>query len=116
SHLKKGNYEVSYECMETAEDMISALENSNWDIVLSDYSMPQFSAPEALKVLKETNPNLPFIIISGTVGEDIAVEAMKAGAQDFFVKGKFSRLIPAIERELGEAKIRRKLQQSEEMF
>src|SRR5439155_682148 len=74
-----------------------------WDLVITDWSMPQFSAPAALELLKSVELDLPFIIVSGTIGEDIAVAAMKAGAHDYLMKNNLARLIPAIERELQEA-------------
>ena len=87
--------------------MQAALEEpQSWDIVIADYSMPQFSAIAALEVLKERGLDLPFVIVSGKIGEDTAVAAMKAGAHDYLVKGKLSRLIPAVERELREAVLR----------
>src|SRR5258705_6401520 len=105
--LKRGDYEVVATRVETADAMLSALESDSWDVVISDYSMPTFSAPEALKVLRRTERDLPFIIVSGTIGEETAVESLKAGACDFLVKGRLARLIPAIERERREAELRR---------
>ena len=101
--LKRSGYELEFERVETASAMQSALSQKTWDLILSDYSMPEFSAPKALELLKASGLDLPFIIISGTIGEESAVAALKAGANDFLVKGKFSRLGPAIERELREA-------------
>jgi signal transduction histidine kinase len=83
--------------------MQAALEGRPWDLVLSDYSMPRFSAPAALALVKGRGLDVPFIIVSGTVGEETAVAAMRAGAHDFMPKGAFARLLPAIERELREA-------------
>lgn len=105
--LRKGGYDPAYLRVETAEDMINALETREWDIVISDYVLPVFSGLTALKILRERDLNLPFIIISGRIGEDTAVEAMKLGANDYLIKGALSRLIPAIERELQEAETRR---------
>lgn len=106
--LERGNYEIIYQRVETKADMQTALqEPQSWDIVLADYSMPQFSAIAALEVLKEYDLDLPFVIVSGKIGEDTAVAAMKAGAHDYLVKGKLSRLIPAVERELREAILRK---------
>ncbi len=104
--LRRGGYEVMSERVQTADTMAEALDRQPWDIVCSDWSMPDFSAPAALEILKKTGRDLPFIIVSGTVGEDIAVEALRAGAHDFLVKNRLARFIPAIERELREAKIR----------
>jgi DNA-binding NtrC family response regulator len=101
--LKRGGYEVAHERVDTPEVMSAALERRTWDIVLSDYSMPRFSAPAALAMVKERGLDLPFIIVSGTVGEETAVASLRAGAHDFLVKGSLARLLPAIERELREA-------------
>jgi signal transduction histidine kinase len=104
--LKRGGFDVTSERVDTPEAMSAALAKQLWDIVLSDYSMPRFSAPMALALVKERKLDLPFIIISGTVSEDIAVEAIHGGAHDFMAKGKLSRLIPAIERELRDVTLR----------
>ena len=121
--LRRGGYDVTFERVQTADRMAAALAHEDWDVILSDYSMPNFTAPAALKLLQEKGMDIPFIIISGTVGEDAAVAAMKAGANDFFAKDKLRLLIPAIERELREAEGRHKrrwaeqqLRKSEERF
>ncbi|MFM2311564.1 MAG: hypothetical protein RLZZ04_840 [Cyanobacteriota bacterium] len=105
--LKGGGYQVIHQRVDTRLDMETALASSQpWDIVLADYSMPQFSAIAALEVLKAWQLDLPFVIVSGKIGEDTAVAAMKAGAHDYLVKGQLSRLLPAVERELREAMLR----------
>ncbi len=104
--LKKGGFDPVYVRVETAEGLREALQDRDWQIVISDHAMPCFSAPEALQILKECNRDLPFIIVSGTIGEDIAVEAMKTGAHDYILKGNLSRLAPAVERELRDKAIR----------
>ena len=104
--LHKGGYSPDTERVETAEDMSAALDREPWDVVLSDWQLPTFSAPAALDVLKSKAIDVPFIIVSGTIGEDTAVEAMRTGAHDFMVKDKLVRLIPVIERELREARMR----------
>lgn len=105
--LENGGYQVTYQRVETKTDMQAALSSSQpWDIALADYSMPQFNAIAALEVLKEWELDLPCIIISGKIGEDTAVAAMKAGAHDYLVKGQLSRLLPAVEREMREAILR----------
>ncbi|PKN69932.1 MAG: hypothetical protein CVU54_07840 [Deltaproteobacteria bacterium HGW-Deltaproteobacteria-12] len=104
--LKKGGYNPVYERVETAAAMLSALQDKTWDIVLTDYKMPRFSGTKAIALLQETNIDLPLIIVSGTIGEDTAVECMRLGAQDFIMKGNMSRLVPAIKREIAEAKSR----------
>lgn len=103
-HIRKGGYEIQYERVDTAEMMKAALKEKKWDLVLSDYSMPHFNGSEALEILKESGIDIPFIIISGTIGEDVAVKTMKAGAHDYIMKNNLQRLLPAIERELAEAK------------
>ena len=103
---QQGSYAVYSERVETADAMRKALKNKNWDIILSDYTLPTFSGPKALEVLKESRLDLPFIVVSGTVGEETAVEILKAGAHDFILKDKPVRLITAVERELCDARIR----------
>ena len=112
--LERGGYRVTWERVDTRQDLAAALERSRWDIVLSDYAMPQFSGPEALTLVKAKGLDLPFIIVSGTVGEDAAVGAMRAGAHDYVLKQSLARLCPAIDRELREAELRasqRKMQE-----
>lgn len=104
--ITKGGYEVNYDRVETAPKMKSALEEKTWDIVLSDYAMPHFNGLEALEILKKTGIDIPFIIISGTIGEDVAVGAMKAGAHDYIMKNNLQRLLPTVERELRESRNR----------
>jgi len=104
--LRRGGFDVSFERVDTSEAMSSALARQPWDVVISDYTMPQFSAPLALALVNERKLDLPFIIVSGTVNEEIAVEAMHAGAHDFMAKTKLGRLVPAIERELRAATLR----------
>src|SRR5688572_5144328 len=104
--LERGGFDVSFERVETAEGLASALDRQAWDIVVSDYTMPRFNAPQALALVKERRLDLPFIIVSGTVDEETAVGAIRAGAHDFMAKGRLARLVPAIERELQEAQLR----------
>jgi PAS domain S-box-containing protein len=105
--LTEGGYEVAYQRVETAEAMSAAFAHGTWDIVISDYRMPQFSSLAALKLCREHDANIPFIIVSGSIGEELAVAAMKAGAHDYIMKDNLSRLVPAVERELREAESRR---------
>jgi PAS domain S-box-containing protein len=112
--LERGGYELIYERVDTPEAMNAALDKQLWDIVIADYTLPSFSAPAALTLLKERAIDLPFIIVSGTIGEDIAVAAMKLGAHDYLMKGKLARLAPAVERELREANERRKRRVAEQ--
>ena len=112
--LQRSGYEMEYQRVETADAMQTVLPVKTWDLILSDYIMPKFSALQALEVLKAYRVDLPFIIISGTIDEESAVAALKAGAHDFIVRERFSRLGPAIERELREAEIRRERKQAED--
>ncbi len=104
--LRRGGYEPVAERVETAKTMAAELKRQDWDIIISDYVLPSFSGLEALNAVKEAGLDLPFIIISGKIGEDTAVEAMKAGAHDYIMKDRLTRLIPTIQRELKEARIR----------
>jgi PAS domain S-box-containing protein len=112
--LRAGGCEPIFQRVETAEAMKAALNEQQWDIVISDYSMPHFSGLDALRLLQETGLDLPFLVVSGTIGEDVAVEVMKAGANDYLMKGNLKRLCPAIEREVREAQVRRERNRAEE--
>ncbi len=105
--LKRGGYIPEYECIQTREELVDALDVQHWDLILCDYSMPEFDGLTALKIVKQKAVDIPFVLISGTVGEDIAVEAMKSGAQDYMMKDNLIRLIPVVKRELAEAKMRK---------
>jgi PAS domain S-box-containing protein len=107
AELERGGYRVIAERVQTAHAMQEALRRARWDMVVSDYDMPGFSGPAALEVLKAMGQDLPFIIISGTIGEESAVAALKAGAHDFLAKGRLARLLPAVERELRDVTARR---------
>ena len=113
-HLSRAGYELISERVETPEAMRAALEAQEWDVILCDYSMPHFNALSALALLKEMELEIPFIIISGTIGEEVAVEAMRAGAHDYLMKDKLARLAPAIERELLESENRRARRRAED--
>jgi two-component system cell cycle sensor histidine kinase/response regulator CckA len=104
--LRKAGYEPVFERVSTAPAMKAALAKQPWEIVISDYEMPQFGGLEALQTLKESGLDLPFILVSAVVSEETAVAAMKAGAHDYMMKRKLARLGPAIERELREAQTR----------
>ncbi|HEX4645398.1 MAG TPA: ATP-binding protein [Verrucomicrobiae bacterium] len=104
--LRKAGYEPAFERVSTAPAMKAALEQQEWDIVISDYEMPLFGGFEALQLLKESGKDLPFILVSAVVSEETAVAAMKAGAHDYMMKRRLARLAPAIERELREAQTR----------
>jgi PAS domain S-box-containing protein len=104
--LARSNYEIEHERVETAEALIAALDRESWDILFCDFTMPRFSGLRALEIVKERDLDLPFIFVSGTLGEEVAVHAMKVGAHDYVMKGNLARLIPAMERELLEANVR----------
>ncbi|MEO8799752.1 MAG: response regulator [Polyangiaceae bacterium] len=104
--LQSINCEITLERVETAKGLRAALECGLWDVVLSDWSLPQFSARAALEIVKSMDLDLPFIIVSGTIGEELAIEAMRAGAHDYVLKDKLTRLAPAVEREIRERKSR----------
>ncbi|HEY9634281.1 MAG TPA: ATP-binding protein [Coleofasciculaceae cyanobacterium] len=112
--LERGGYNPIYERVDTPAAMSTALDKEQWDIIIADYTLPSFSAPAALNLLKEKELDLPFIIVSGSIGEDIAVAAMKAGAHDYLMKDKLARLAPAVERELREAIERRRRREAEQ--
>ena len=112
--IRRMGYTVESQRVETEESLRAALASQEWDLVLCDYSLPHLNAPRALEIVKTAGMDLPFIIISGPIGEESAVNALKAGAHDFIIKGKYARLAPAIERELGEAKVRRERRMAEE--
>jgi signal transduction histidine kinase len=112
--LRRGGFDLSVERVETSDAFRAALAGSSWDIVISDYSLPAFDAPAALRVLAESRLDLPFLIVSGTVGEDVAVAAMRLGAHDYIMKNNLTRLTPAVSREVREARGRHARRQAEE--
>ena len=114
NELSRGGYEIIYERVETAETMSAALARGAWDSVISDHRMPQFSSLAALKLHKERDPDIPFVVVSGSIGEELAVTAMKAGAHDYIMKDSLTRLVPAVERELREAENRRQRRRAEQ--
>ena len=122
--LRKGGCDPAvFERVDTEEEMRARLRDHPWDLIIADFVMPRFSALAALDVLKENGLDLPFIVVSGTIGEETAVGAMKAGAHDYIMKDNLKRLIPAIERELREAEVRKErvlteqaLRESEERY
>ena len=112
--LQRGGYDPAYEIVQTPKAMSDALNLQEWDLVISDYSMPRFSGLGALKMLQDNDPDLSFILMTGQVGEEVAVEAMKAGAHDYILKSNLARLIPAVQRELRDTRARRKNRQNEQ--
>jgi two-component system cell cycle sensor histidine kinase/response regulator CckA len=103
-HLREHGYEASFERVEAEPEMMSALDKTEFDIILCDHNLPNFNVSKALTLSKRKVPHIPFIVVSGSVSEEVAVETLKAGAKDYVIKNNLSRLIPAIERELIEAK------------
>jgi len=114
--IKQGGYAPIFERVDTAEAMRAALAKQTWDIILSDYNMPHFSASTALELFRQSDLDIPFIIVSGAIGEETAVTMMKAGAHDYVMKDNLSRLLPAINRELEDAEVRRARKQAEEQL
>jgi len=105
--LKKAEYSPKVLRVESRDCMTSALKDQQWDVVVTDHNIPGFSSEEAIEIVQEITPDLPVIIVSGSIGEDIAVAAMKMGAHDYIMKDNLKRLVPAIQRELREAELRR---------
>jgi PAS domain S-box-containing protein len=123
THLRRGGIELTYERAETMQALTEALAARPPDIVICDYNLPGFSAQDALRMLRDSGLDAPFILVSGAVGEETAAAMMKAGAHDFVLKDRLSRLVPAVERELRDAQVRRQrrgaeaaLRDSEERF
>ncbi len=114
--LRRGGYQPTWERVETLEALKNALSQSEWDLVICDYTLPDFSGTDALHLLKEIRVDLPFLIVSGTINEEMAVAAMKAGAHDYLMKNNLARLVPAVERELREAAVRHSRRLAEEQI
>ena len=107
TELRRANYTPQVLRVESSDSMTAALEEQSWDVVVTDHNMPGFSSKEAIEITQKISPDLPVIIVSGSIGEDLAVAAMKMGAHDYIMKDNLKRLVPAIERELREADMRR---------
>ena len=112
--LRKNGYSPSYRQVWTADDMENALQTSQWDLIICDFHMPNFTGLDALKIVKQHGLDIPFLVVSGVVGEDKAVEMMLAGAHDYVMKNNLSRLLPAINRELAEAESRQQRRMAEQ--
>jgi len=112
--LQRGGYDPTVERVDTPVAMVIALNKQTWDIIFADYTMPNFSGMDALALVRERELDVPFIFVSGTMGEETAVEAMKAGAQDYVMKSNLKRLLPTVERQLHAAAVRRERKRSEE--
>lgn len=113
---KKGGYNPVYERVANAAAMKKALKEKKWDIILCDYMMPGFDAPSAINILKEANLEIPLIVVTGTSGEEMAIDCMRFGAKDYIMKANLSRLCPAISRALEEAEVKNKHKQAEELL
>jgi PAS domain S-box-containing protein/putative nucleotidyltransferase with HDIG domain len=114
--LRTGDYDPKWERVDTSKAMKEALEHEEWDVILCDYKMPSFNASAALKLVQEKNIDIPFIIVSGAIGEDAAVSAMKSGAHDYVMKDNLAKLVVTINREIREANIRQEKIKTEEML
>ena len=122
-HLRKGGYEPVCLRVETSDKLLDALKEIDWDIILSDYNLPGFSGLRALEITRQQGLDIPFVVVSGAIGEETAVEMMRAGAHDYLMKDNLTRLAPVVTRELSETKIRRErnqvavdLRESEEKY
>ena len=114
--LQRGGYDPVWKRVDSKKDLSESLENHEWDVFLADFRLPRFGGLEALKTMKKMNIDLPFIILSGTIGEEMAVEAMRIGASDFIMKDKMARLVPAIRREVRDARERKAREDVEEAY
>ena len=111
--LRIGGFAPETQQVDSAADMQAALETTPWDLIIADHNMLGFDSHEALALAKQNDPDIPFILFSGSIGEEVAVDAMKAGAHDYVMKNNLARLLPAIDRELQEAANRRAHQVAE---
>lgn len=112
--LRRMGRSFRHRSVQTAEEMVAALDEERWDAIICDFRMGTFRAPDALALVHERGLDVPFIIVSGTVGEDVAVEMMRAGAHDYLMKGNLTRLIPAVERELRDAEVRQRRRETDQ--
>jgi PleD family two-component response regulator len=113
-YLRQGGYEPDCTRVDNEQALTAALDLRDWELVIADYTMPGFSGTAALAMVRDRGLEVPFIFVSGTIGEEIAVEAMKNGADDYIIKSNLNRLIPAINRELRDAEVRRERSKAEE--
>lgn len=112
--LEQGGFDVHSRRVDNAHELIAAVESASWDVVICDYVMPGFSGLQALEILKEKGSDIPFLMISGKVGEEAAAAAIRAGADDFVLKGNLTRLVPAVQRSIAEAALRQQSRRHEE--
>ncbi|MEO1403560.1 MAG: diguanylate cyclase [Cyanobacteria bacterium J06635_1] len=111
--LRHGDFDLVWERVQTAESLRTLLTTQTWDVIISDYRLPGFDAPAALEIVKQSQLDIPFIVVSGTIGERLAVDMMKAGAHDYLMKENLTRLPEAVRREVRDAKIRAERKQAE---
>lgn len=114
--LRRGGWTPDVRRVETHEEMADALQDGNWDAIVSDVELPRFSAPAALALLRASGRDIPFIVVTGAIGEDTAVRLMRGGASDYLVKNRMGRLNAALEREIGQASERRAKRRAESLF
>jgi signal transduction histidine kinase len=114
--IKRGGYRCEFERVEDLGGMEACLKHRHWDAVISDFNLPQFSATAALQAVQRSGIDLPFIVVSGTVGEDVAVQMLHAGAHDYIMKDNLRRLVPALERSIRDASLRRERLAADEML
>src|ERR1700681_3462810 len=111
--LERGGYRLQFRRVDTPDDLRAALADRDWDLVIADYTMPRLSGADALSMVRDHSSEVPFIFVSGTIGEEAAVAALKSGAQDYILKRKTGRLLLAVERELREPRARHERDQLE---
>ncbi len=105
--LREEGYDPAAQRVDTPDAMATALETESWDEIIADYVMPKFSGLDALRLVQHKGLDIPLIIVSGKIGEDVAVEAMRAGAKDYVLKSNLIRIAPAVKREIADAQVRR---------
>ncbi len=116
NELRKGGIEFTSKIVKTKEDFLKELREFKPDIILSDYNVPSFDGPHALEIIKEQYPEIPFIFVSGAIGEELAIETLKMGATDYVLKDKLKRLVPSINRALREVEERTARKDAEEQL
>ena len=114
--LERAGYEIFSHRVEDAQGMREALARQSWDVVIADYHVPGFDAPDSLRLLRDCGEDIPFIVVSASLGESLAVDMMRAGASDYLTKGNLARLVPAVEREVREARERNDRARTKERF
>lgn len=112
--LEQGGFDVHFQRVDSAQALTEALTSAQWDVIICDYVMPGFSGLKALQILKENGCDIPFLMISGKVGEEAAAAAIRAGADDFVLKGNLARLVPAVQRSIAEAALRQQSRRHEQ--